>query len=353
MTLRCTSLPPARKVFTALICGIAVVCSAATAMAQPPGGFAAPPVRVAPATITPLAPTIPVPGSVISRDDTRLTAEAAGRLVALAEVGDSVDTGDPVARIDDILLRGERDQILAERARAESQLAFLERESDRLTRLANTNAAAERERDDIVSQRDVASHDLDVIDARLAQNQINLDRTVLRAPFKGTVTQRFVNPEERVAIGDQVARVVGSERIEIVSQATVTAARYLYTGGTVAVSDETGHQGEGVVRTIVPFGDSSRHMYELRIDVPAQDWLVAQAVTLQVPVAVAEEVLAVPRDSLVLRRDETYVMRINDDDQAERVDVATGLSNGALIAVTGELQAGDRVVIRGAERLRP
>ncbi|MEM9384513.1 MAG: efflux RND transporter periplasmic adaptor subunit [Pseudomonadota bacterium] len=323
------------------------------AQGQPPEGFPPPPVRVERAQITSLAPTIPVPGSVISRDDTRLAAEAAGRLVSLAEVGDRVSAGDVIAQVDDALLRQERAQINAERARAESQLAFLEREVDRLTTLAATNVAAERELDDTRSQRDVSARDRDVIDARLAQNQINLDRAALRAPFGGTITQRFVNPGERVAVGDQVLRVVGNERIEIVSQTTVTAARYLYVGGNVKVADETGRRGDGLVRTIVPFGDSTRHMYEMRIDVPAEDWLIAQAVVLQVPVSVPQEVLAVPRDALVLRQEDTYVMRVNADDTAERVDVGTGLSDGALIAVTGDLQPGDRVVVRGAERLMP
>jgi len=37
----------------------------------------------------------------------------------------------------------------------------------------------------------------------------------------------------------------------------------------------------------------------------------------------------------------------------ERVSVTTGIAQGPLIAVEGSLAAGDRVVIRGAERLRP
>ncbi len=344
---------PRHRGQTALLLPLLLAAPLVLAQGGPPGGFPAPPVRVERAQITSLAPTIPVPGSVISRDDTRLAAEAAGRLVSLAEVGDRVSAGEVLARVDDALLRQTRAQLDAERTRGESQLAFLEREVQRLSKLAATNAAAERELDDTRSQRDVAVGDLEVIDARLAQNQVNLDRTVLRAPFNGTVTQRFLNPGERVALGDQVLRVIGNERIEVISQTTVASARYLYVGGNVTIRDETGRSGDGLVRTIVPFGDSTRHMYELRIDVPADDWLIAQAVILQLPVSVPEEVLAVPRDALVLRQDQTYVMRITGEDEAERVDVDTGLSDGALIAVTGDLQAGDRVVVRGAERLMP
>ena len=55
----------------------------------------------------------------------------------------------------------------------------------------------------------------------------------------------------------------------------------------------------------------------------------------------------------MLRREGTSVFRVLDDDTAERVTISTGLGAGGMIQVTGGLSDGDRVVIRGAERLRP
>ena len=57
------------------------------------------------------------------------------------------------------------------------------------------------------------------------------------------------------------------------------------------------------------------------------------------------------RDALVVRENGSYVMRIKADNTAERVEVKAGASDGELTAVTGELSAGDTVVVRGAERL--
>ncbi len=61
----------------------------------------------------------------------------------------------------------------------------------------------------------------------------------------------------------------------------------------------------------------------------------------------------VPRDALVLRANASRVYRINDDELAEPVDVVLGNADGKWIEVSGDLTAGDRVVIRGGERLRP
>jgi len=63
-------------------------------------------------------------------------------------------------------------------------------------------------------------------------------------------------------------------------------------------------------------------------------------------------VTVIPRDSLVLRRSGVSVFRILDDNTAERVKVTTGMAEGDLIEVQGDIQPGDRVVIRGGERLR-
>ena len=67
-------------------------------------GFAAkgpPPaiVKVATAVEKMIAPTTWVPGTVISRNDARLAAEVAGRLVTVAEGGTLLKKGDVIAQI--------------------------------------------------------------------------------------------------------------------------------------------------------------------------------------------------------------------------------------------------------------
>jgi multidrug efflux pump subunit AcrA (membrane-fusion protein) len=92
-------------------------------------------------------------------------------------------------------------------------------------------------------------------------------------------------------------------------------------------------------------------MFEVRLNVDANLWIVGESVRVPMPTSAAREVLAVPRDALVLRREGASVFRVNDDMTAEKISVITGLGAGSLIEVIGELDAGDTIVIRGAERL--
>ena len=62
--------------------------------------------------------------------------------------------------------------------------------------------------------------------------------------------------------------------------------------------------------------------------------------------------LAVPRDALVLRRSGASVYSVNGDNKAINIPVQVGIASGEMVEVSGKLNPGDKVVIRGGERLR-
>ena len=65
------------------------------------------------------------------------------------------------------------------------------------------------------------------------------------------------------------------------------------------------------------------------------------------------KVVTVPRDAVILRQGASYVMRVRADNTAERVAVNIGPGHENHVQIDGILRAGDRVIIRGAERLEP
>ena len=80
-------------------------------------------------------------------------------------------------------------------------------------------------------------------------------------------------------------------------------------------------------------------------------WTVGESVRLSMPTAAAKEVLAVPRDALVLRREGATVFKLSEESTVTQVPVVVGLGAGMLIEVFGDLADGDEVVVRGAEGL--
>jgi RND family efflux transporter MFP subunit len=308
-------------------------------------------VRVAEAQLAQLSPSIQVPGTVVSRNDARIAAEVGGRLTWIAEIGASVAAGEPVARIDDAELLLQREEFRGTVAGQESRLGFLQREADRLRRLAAENAAARSRLDEVETDLQTATSEIAVARTRLAQVELQLERTRVRAPFAGLVTERLRTPGENTRAGDEVVRLLDPADLEVVARAPLSSLGFLQPGVELQFHSP-GHAGQGVILALVPFGDGRSHMFELRLRIPPEPWRVGENVRLSVPTGSPTEVLAVPRDALVLRREGASVFRITENGTAERVEVIAGTGAGELVAVTGRINPGDRVVIRGAERLR-
>jgi RND family efflux transporter MFP subunit len=330
-----------------LLCLLSLVPALAAAQGGPPPAT----VRVVEAEMARLAPSIQVPGTVVSRNDARIAAEVGGRLTWIAEIGAEVAAGELVARIDDAELLLQRDEFRGVLASQESQRGFLEREADRLRRLAAENNAAKNRLDEVESDLRSATSNILVAQARLGQIELQLERTRVRAPFDGIVTERLRTPGEHTSSGDEIVRMVDPGNLEVVARAPLSSLDFVEVDNELQFHSEQ-HSGTGTVRTLVPFGDSRSHMFEVRLSIPASPWRVGENVRLSVPSGTPTEVLAVPRDALVLRREGASVFRIAENGTAERVEVVPGLGAGDMVAVAGRIAPGDRIVVRGAERLR-
>lgn len=309
-----------------------------------------PTVEVAEAESREMAPTMQVAGTVLSRSDASLSAEVEGRLVEVADVGTRVAEGDVVARIEDTVLQLRVSELEAEIDSTQARLAFLNAELARVQRLAETNLAAASQIDQTRSERDMAQSDLAVTRSRLAQLQDQIDRTRVRAPFPGVVVERVARAGERVGVGARILRLVDSNSLEVVARAPLRYYRYVEAGDELAV-DADGEVFPAPLRTVVSVGNEDLHVFELRLDIE-RSLPVGQTVRVTIPTAESREVLAVPRDALVLRGSGTAVFIIDDEGTARRATVSTGIGQGDWIEVAGPVQAGDRVVIRGNERLR-
>jgi RND family efflux transporter MFP subunit len=329
-----------------------VVLFVPVALAQPPNEAPPAPVRVAKAEERLLAPVTSFPGTVISRDDARLAAEVEGRLVWVAEVGASVKRRQVVARLDDTLIREALVEHEATVTREEARVRYYAQEVDRLTPLLERKIITPSTLDQAISNRDAARGELAAARARVTQAKERLERTALTAPFAGVVTERFMQAGEWAESGAAIVRFVDPNSLEVQTRVPASTLEFIRRGAELRVSTST-KQESGRVRTIVPVGDDRSRLYELRLALPRPEWPAGQTVRVQVPMAVARKVTAVPRDALVLRRDGTSVFRILDDDTAERVMVATGIAAGEFIEVSNGIRPGDRVVVRGGERLRP
>ena len=100
-------------------------------------------------------------------------------------------------------------------------------------------------------------------------------------------------------------------------------------------------------------GSENTHQFELRLDIGNSRFPVGQTLRVSIPTSAVRQALVVPRDALVLRPEGITIYVVENGQVARQVSVITGIGVGEQIEVTGDLNEGDSVIIRGNERLRP
>jgi RND family efflux transporter MFP subunit len=160
-----------------------------------------------------------------------------------------------------------------------------------------------------------------------------------------------MTPGERVIEGDPVVRLVNPENLEVIVRAPLDYYSFVERGQVLALT--AGERSvSGTVRTVVAIGNLSTHQFELRLDLDGRPFPVGQTLRVAIPVSDSRAVLTVPRDALVLRPGGQSVFVVADDDTARQVPVTVGVGQGRDLEIMGDIQPGDRVVIRGNERLQ-
>lgn len=300
-----------------------------------------------------IAPQLQVPGTVISRSDSRISAEISGRVDSVAEVGTIVEEGQPIAQMDRRMLELQLEENEASMRSLEASLRYQQADVSRLRELAERNNAPASRVEEAVSNLEVARQQL--VQARVTRDrtQYNLDRTAILAPFTGRVVERLVEPGEYASTGTVVARLVNTDSLEVVAQAPISVVSYLDGVDHLQVDLGSGRFINAPIRAIVPVGDQVTRTFEIRVDLAGVNAVVGVPVRVSVPNDAPRLVVAVPRDALILRTDGTYVFRVSEENTAERLRVEVGASAGDLVEVRGAVVAGDQIVIRGAEFLQP
>jgi RND family efflux transporter MFP subunit len=316
------------------------------------GGKMSAPVQVVEARHVELAPKIWIAGTIISRHDARLSSEVEGRIESLLEVGDMIEKGEVIASIDATTIRMRLEEAKAEITPIKAKLNFFNREVARLDKLAKENNAAKNRLDEVISDRDEMRGELSMKQTRLAQARDTLKRTTILAPFTGVVAERFKEEGEWAKTGDELVRLVNTESKEIQGRIQQESAVFIKKGNPIEVTDGQ-KQTMAIVKTLVPVGDDISRLYEIRLEFQEPDWMAGHAVRMKIPTAIPQSALAVPRDALVIRENTIKVFRILENNTAEAVFVKTGIANDNLIQVIGDINEGDKIVVRGNERLNP
>jgi len=287
------------------------------------------------------------------------------------EIGDRVEEGQTLVEID--RERALLDKRTAEAAVgvaqaeigvAEAKLKLAQQAFERQESLRTSTAFSRSRYDDLRQEAVQARSELARSEAQLQAAKSARDRTayeiehsVIRAPFTGVVIARLAQPGQYVAQGGVIATLLDVTNLEVEADVPSRIANGLRRGQTVAAQFENGVRKDVVLRSTIPVQNASTQTRPVRFgaqldDLGANSIAIGTVVTLDLPVSAPREVVAAPKDALLQNRG-SWAVYIVADGKAQMRRVELGQAVGDRIEIKSGLKAGEMVVVRGNERLRP
>jgi len=321
---------------------------------QASAGASSPPpaaVVVANAVKMTMAPHTILPGTVISTRDAVIASEATGKVLSVALVGDIVKQGDSLAEIDSENAKQLVAQRKASLARLSSLYQYHKDYFDRVNLEDSKLGIPEIGIAELRSNMETAKAEMTSAQVALRSAELDLSRTSINAPFPGRVVSQSIQTGEYAQVGSPVVRLVDTSNLEISAQVPAALVQPIEVGSLLEINGSR-KKFKAPMRALVPVGDTISRTMELRVELVNSDLLVGSAVRVSLPSAQARDVVAIPRDAIILRTNAQYVFVVDQSGIASRRDIELGFAEGDMIEAVGDIAAGDTVIVRGGERLR-
>lgn len=311
-----------------------------------------------------------VAGDIGPAEQVSVRPEVNGKIDSLpVDIGDSVKKDQILFTLDDKDLQTERSQRVTEIEGAKLSLKGAQvsldqakRNFDRAQELFEGKLisqevfeSAKTEHEQAKNQVDLAQNSLSRANTALAQVDERLTKTKIKAPFDCTILTRPVSVGQAVSgsggfnSGTEVLTIANLDEMVInahVNQVDVTRL-FINQAVDIQIDSVPGLKITGVVDRLAPQATIKNGIkgFACRIQLKAPDKRVRPGMTanISIPVASAENVVAVPLSAVFTEQGERFVYVKKDDGSMERTPVQIGVSDFFFAEVSKGLNGGEEV----------
>jgi RND family efflux transporter MFP subunit len=290
-----------------------------------------------------------ITGSVQPERRADLRAEVSAVVLQVPrENGDVVRRGDLLVRLDDTAIRdGLASAESASRAAAQA-FEQAERQFQRMTTLRTSGMASAQQLEDAEVRRNNAQSDLEGAKTRVVLARQQLQRTEVRAPFDGVVSDRKASAGDTAQVGKELVKVIdpASMRFEGLVSADNIGAVKAGQAVNFRVNGYPDQEFTGKVRRLNPAANATTRQVEVLVDFTGekQPRLAGLYAEGHIEISSAES-LTLPATALVREGDKSLAWRVKDG-KIRKVTLALGERDprtGDFVLKDG-LAPGDQVI---------
>ena len=269
-------------------------------------------------------------------------------LEVLRENGDAVKRGDLLVRLDATAIRdGLASAVASERA-AQQALDQANRQLERMKTLRSSGMTSAQALDDAEGRRNAALSEVEAGKARVVLARQQTQRTAVRAPFDGIVSERKVSAGDTAQPGKELLKVIDPTSMRFEGLVSADHIGDVQAGQPVSfrVNGYNDTEFRGKVRRVNPAANPTTRQVEVLVDFTGgrQPKLAGLYAEGRVETK-ASSAITLPATALVRDGDKSLAWRVQND-KLQRVPVEIGDRDprSGDYAVKSGLAEGDRVI---------
>ena len=304
-----------------------------------------------------MARTLPVTGTLMALTAATVKAKVAGELVEVTvREGQPVRQGQLLARIDQTEVQARVAARSADVAAARAQLQLADKNRSTQQALLDRNFISQNSFDATQSSYDVAVARLRAAEADLVSARKTLGDSTLLAPFSGIVSERHVQPGERVPLDAKVISIVDLSVLTLEASVPASSIAQVRVGQPLGfrVDGFGDRRFAGRIDRINPATSAGSRSISIYAVIDNKDRSLRGGLFAQGDLTLEriDNVVVVPASAVREEIGQTFVYSIeNGVVRKKSVKIGQADANGTLQVLTG-LAVGDRIVKSNLGQLR-
>jgi len=291
-----------------------------------------------------------ITGSIEPERRADLRAEVSAVVLAvLKENGDPVKRGDLLVRLDQTSIRDSLTAAEASANAADQAFEQAERQYQRMATLIKTGVVSTQQLEDVEIRRNSAQSERAAARTRVVTARQQLERTEVRAPFDGIVSDRKVSAGDTAQVGKELLKVIDPSSLRFEGLVSADSVGEVAAGQHVwfKIHGYSTNEFTGVVTRVNPAANVTTRQVEVLVafdDASKQPNVAGLYAEGHVETRSSAN-LSLPSASVVREGDNAYAWRVNDA-KLNKIGVTLGERDArtGAYAVRSGLAEGDKVL---------
>lgn len=304
-------------------------------------------------------------GTITAGNDQVVYSKMSERIEALfVRPGDRVSTNQIIAKQYSALLNQGVEAAKANVSNAEAQFELAELNYKRMERLLDQKAVSPQQFDQSSTQFKAAGSALEAAQAQLQQAIEQLDNSNIKAPFSGTVAAVFVELNQMVMAGQQVAQIIDASSMKSKIKVASRDINLIQRGKEVEISIPAipNKSYKGKVTLIDQAVDPLSKSLEIEIQIINADNNIKSGMYAEfmIPATSVDNSIVVPETALLSQTEarinretgvqetaKKYFLFVVENERAKLKEVQVGMMSDSRAQITGGIDFNDTVIVIG------